>query len=57
MAVVYSPLTAGVKVIEPSEGQKNAPEAVCNLAGNTIDFHVQVLGLSIHDVMRQITGV
>jgi hypothetical protein len=27
-----------------------------NLAGNTIDFHVQVLGLSFHDAMRQITG-
>ena len=28
-----------------------------NLAGNAIDFHVQVLGLSFHDAMRQITGV
>ena len=27
-----------------------------NLAGNAIDFHVQVLGLSFHDTMRQITG-
>ncbi len=27
-----------------------------NLAGNTIDFFVQVLGLSFHDAMRQITG-
>ena len=27
-----------------------------NLAGNTIGFHVQVLGLSFHDAMRQITG-
>ncbi len=27
-----------------------------NMAGNTIDFHVQVLGLSFHDAMRQITG-
>ena len=27
-----------------------------NLAGNAIDFHVQVLGLSFHDAMRQITG-
>jgi hypothetical protein len=27
-----------------------------NLAGNTIDFHVQVLGLSFHEAMRQITG-
>ena len=27
-----------------------------NLAGNTIDFPVQVLGLSFHDAMRQITG-
>jgi len=27
-----------------------------NLAGNAIDFHVQVLGLSLHDAMRQITG-
>ena len=26
-----------------------------NLAGNAIDFHVQVLGLSFHDAMRQIT--
>jgi len=26
-----------------------------NLAGNTIDFHVQVLGLSFHDAMRHIT--
>lgn len=25
-----------------------------NLAGNTIDFHVQVLGLSFHDAMRHI---
>lgn len=24
--------------------------------GNAIDFHVQVLGLSFHDAMRQITG-
>jgi hypothetical protein len=27
-----------------------------NLAGNAIDLHVQVLGLSFHDTMRQITG-
>jgi hypothetical protein len=27
-----------------------------NLAGNVIDFLVQVLGLSFHDAMRQITG-
>jgi hypothetical protein len=27
-----------------------------DLAGNTIDFHVQVLGLSFHDAMRQITS-
>jgi hypothetical protein len=27
-----------------------------NPAGNAIDFHVQVLGLSFHDAMRQITG-
>jgi hypothetical protein len=27
-----------------------------NLAGNAIDFCVQVLGLSFHDSMRQITG-
>jgi len=27
----------------------------CNLAGNAIDFHVLVLGLSFHDAMRQIT--
>jgi hypothetical protein len=27
-----------------------------NLAGNTIDFFVQVLGLSFHDAMRQITA-
>ena len=27
-----------------------------NLAGNAIDFHVQVLGLSFHDAMRQITS-
>ena len=27
-----------------------------NLAGNAIDFHVQVLGMSFHDAMRQITG-
>ena len=27
-----------------------------NLAGNAIDVHVQVLGLSFHDTMRQITG-
>jgi hypothetical protein len=27
-----------------------------HLAGNGIDFHVQVLGLSFHDAMRQITG-
>ncbi len=27
-----------------------------DLAGNTIDFHVHVLGLSFHDTMRQITG-
>jgi len=25
-----------------------------NLAGNAIDFHVQVLGASFHDAMRQI---
>ncbi len=27
-----------------------------NMAGNAIDFHVQVLGLTFHDAMRQITG-
>ena len=27
-----------------------------NLAGNAIDFHVQVLGRSFHDAMRQLTG-
>ena len=27
-----------------------------HLAGNAIDFHVQVLGLSFHDAMRLITG-
>jgi hypothetical protein len=27
-----------------------------NLAGNAIDFFVQVLGLSFHDAMRQIIG-
>ena len=27
-----------------------------HLAGNAIDFHIQVLGLSFHDAMRQITG-
>jgi hypothetical protein len=27
-----------------------------NLAGNAIDFCVQVLGLSFHDAMRQLTG-
>ena len=27
-----------------------------NLAGNAIDFCVQVLGLSFHDAMRQITS-
>ena len=27
-----------------------------HLAGNAIDFHVQVFGLSFHDAMRQITG-
>jgi hypothetical protein len=27
-----------------------------NLAGNAIDFHVQVLGLSFHEAMRQIAG-
>ena len=27
-----------------------------NKAGNTIDFFVQVLGLSFHDAMRQILG-
>jgi hypothetical protein len=26
-----------------------------NLAGNAIDFHVQVLGLSFHEAMCQIT--
>jgi hypothetical protein len=33
----------------------NAGRTPC-LAGNAIDFHVQVLGLSFHDAMRQITG-
>lgn len=28
-----------------------------NLAGNAIDFHVQILGLSFHDAMRQINGI
>lgn len=28
-----------------------------NLAGNAIDFYVQVLGLSFHDAMRQIYPV
>jgi len=27
-----------------------------NRAGNAIDFFVQVLGLTFHDAMRQITG-
>jgi len=27
-----------------------------NLAGNAIDFHVQVLGRSFHNAMRQIIG-
>jgi len=27
-----------------------------DLAGNAIDFHVQVLELSFHDAMRHITG-
>jgi hypothetical protein len=27
-----------------------------NLAGNTIDFFVQILGLSFNDAMRQISG-
>ena len=27
-----------------------------NWAGNAIDFHLQVLGLSFHDAMRQTTG-
>ena len=27
-----------------------------NLAGNAIDFHVQILGRSFHDAMRHITG-
>jgi len=27
-----------------------------DLAGNAIDFFVQVLGLSFNDAMRQITG-
>jgi hypothetical protein len=27
-----------------------------NLAGNAIDLHVQVFGLSFHDAMRQIIG-
>jgi hypothetical protein len=27
-----------------------------NLAGNAIDFFVQVLGLSFHDAMREISG-
>ena len=27
-----------------------------DLAGNAIDFHVQVLALSFHDAMRHITG-
>lgn len=26
-----------------------------NLAGNAIDFHVQVMGMSFHDAMRHIT--
>jgi hypothetical protein len=28
-----------------------------NLAGNAIDFHVQVLGLSFHQAMQEITGI
>jgi len=27
-----------------------------NMAGNAIDFFVQVLGMSFHDAMREITG-
>lgn len=27
-----------------------------NLAGNAIDFFVQVMGLSFHDTMRQLSG-
>ena len=50
-----------------SEEQRNYAHRNCGLAivsfalaaylaGNAIDFHVQVLGLSFHDAMRQITG-
>ena len=28
-----------------------------NLSGNTIDFFVQVLGLSFHEAMRQLTAL
>jgi hypothetical protein len=28
-----------------------------DLAGNAIDFFVQILGMSFHDAMRQITGI
>jgi len=28
-----------------------------NLAGNAIDFHVQVLGLSFHQAMQDITAI
>ena len=39
------------------DGFRGAVLLICNLAGNAIDFHVQVLGLSFHDAMRQITGL
>ena len=33
-----------------------SPGVGSNLAGNAIDFFVEILGLSFHDAMRQITG-
>jgi hypothetical protein len=34
-----------------------AAQSERHLAGNAIDFCVQVLGLSFHDAMRLITGL
>jgi hypothetical protein len=44
--------------LQESQGPSGAGRGAVRrcLAGNTIDFFVQVLGLSFHHAMREITG-
>jgi len=51
---MFSPCLVSCKGLRPKDSYWRWPEP--NLAGNAIDFFVQVLGLSFHDAMRRITG-